>query len=394
MDDRDNWTEQNFFLQNAVIPQPNKIEVQKKTSQILLIDSRDRNYTEYPEPSSYSIDLPDDYRDVISLELLNYDIPTQQYTIRKSNSTLHYGITDPHIEEKDGKIKIDYHKKNFYEIEIENGYYDDLDHTVLEGDLQSSLSNLGISNFEVIYNAKTKKFTFKTDFSDSSNSDNVLFFQLFFEGSNNLYMRNSLGPILGFNKKDPDSLLNGYIRTTPGEPRLLDGYQTSFVEKLVEGDWLYIKGIYDNQKYRTRVVRILSDTRIEVDRDLNVAISLCWVGRIEAPWVSNLNPDPYIILKLKGIDTIASTNNNVNRCFMYIPTRKYNFAIRDNLTSIKYFNPIVGRLSKLQITFLNYDGSLYDFNGLNHVLVFQVNRFKQNINYVDTPINESYRYEN
>jgi hypothetical protein len=37
----------------------------------------------------------------------------------------------------------------------------------------------------------------------------------------------------------------------------------------------------------------------------------------------------------------------------------------------------------MEITFLNPDGSLYDFQGSEHVLVFAIQSYKQNISYSD-----------
>lgn len=383
-------TADDFFLQNAIIPQPPRNDVIRRTSQILLIDSRDRDSTEYPEPNAYVIELPDEYRDVVSLELLNYDVPTQQYTIRAGiNDRLHFGVVRPTITVTDNEISIDYHKSNFLSVTIPAGYYEEFAEDVLGQCIQDRLNALSLSQFQVLYNRALNKYTFTTDFSNPLDENDALFFQMFFLGTDDFYLRQSVGPILGFGKKDPQTLLSGVVATDPNDATLLCGTATDFQANLLINDWLYLVNIYDDsQRYRAQVLSILSPNRLQLDRplpNLEGTRSLCWRGRIEAPWVRNINPDPYIILKLRGINTIASTNNIVNRCFTYIATRKHNFEIRENMTSIKFFNPIMARMSRLQIEFLNYDGSKYDFNGLNHVLVFRLERFSQNINFVQGP---------
>jgi hypothetical protein len=376
-----------FFAHNAIIPQPSLQDVRKQTTVTLLIDSRDRDFVTYPDANSYVVSLPDEYTDVISLELLNYDVPTQQYTIRDTNRQLHYGVAHPTLtleEDGTGNVRIDYDKAGYLTIDIDQGYYEEFAEDDLGQNIEEKLNLMGASSYRVTYDRKLNKFTISTDFSDRFDADGVAFFQLFFEGQSSCYMKRSVGPILGFDKKDPDTLLEGYIEMSTDDPRILVGTRTSFTSRLVEGDWLYILDLEDNtRRYRAQVINVVSNTQVLMDRPLTIRRSLCWVGRIVAPWVRNINPDPYIIMKINGIDTIASTNNNVNRCFTYIPTRKHNFEIRDNLTSIKYFNPIMWRLDRLHLRFLNYDGSLYDFNGLDHVLIFRVVRFKQNINYVE-----------
>lgn len=51
-------------------------------SHIVVVDSRDRNRSSYPTPQRYSVDLPEDVYDVVSMRLVNADIPFSAYAVR------------------------------------------------------------------------------------------------------------------------------------------------------------------------------------------------------------------------------------------------------------------------------------------------------------------------
>ena len=44
---------------------------------------------------------------------------------------------------------------------------------------------------------------------------------------------------------------------------------------------------------------------------------------------------------------------------------------------IKYYNPPLGKLLWLDVQFLNYDGTLFDFRGQENMLMFTVNMLNQ-----------------
>jgi len=44
---------------------------------------------------------------------------------------------------------------------------------------------------------------------------------------------------------------------------------------------------------------------------------------------------------------------------------------------IKFFNPPLGKLFWLDIEFLNYDGSLFNFRGQENMLMFQISQLNQ-----------------
>jgi len=399
-----------FYEKQAVIPQPDIELIEKKKQATLLIDSRNRNREEYPNANQYTIELPKEYRDVVGIELIHYDVPTFQYLIgKRRNNRLHYTIAHPRLfYDEEQQLIIDYSKESAQFIEFPEGYYTNQFNiqdfcTVF----QSLLNTHARANYSVHYSERKNRLIITTDFSDSSSSSSssngISFFQLFFKQDASSYLPQSLGNMIGFPPMDQDVLIQGYAsyHTTAEEEYQLRGHHTRFVEQIQENDWLYIVDLSDPDVQpppiaRCQVLCVVSNTLLTLHTPLQTSSSastssnddsamnklLLWVGRIESTYMCNFNPDPYLLLHIKNMEAIDSTNTVANQSFMYLITKKFNFENKDLLIPVKYFKPILPRLDRLEIAFYNVDGSLYDFQGYDHVLVFVVNQLVQSLNYV------------
>ena len=94
-------------------------------------------------------------------------------------------------------------------------------------------------------------------------------------------------------------------------------------------------------------------------------------------------PD-YIILDIPEFHLIKSDNNIINNSFAIIPLNKSCKTIIDsdtNMREIKNFNPPLARLSSINIRFLRNNGSEYNFNGREHMLMFNIYSFNQPTKY-------------
>ena len=104
------------------------------------------------------------------------------------------------------------------------------------------------------------------------------------------------------------------------------------------------------------------------------------VGKKETilpPNIINLNTNNYIILSISELSKIHSNRDCLQGAYSIIPFEYYldkqiNASTSSNMNDVKYFNPPIPRFRKLTIKFLNRDGSLYDFNGVDHILDFRV----------------------
>ena len=92
--------------------------------------------------------------------------------------------------------------------------------------------------------------------------------------------------------------------------------------------------------------------------------------------------DYYIAMYINNASTLQSYTQSVDRAFFLVPGKRPFYEIKQYLP-YKKFSPTKGSLDKLDITFRNADNTLYDFKGRNHVLIFKVVHFRQNISYGD-----------
>lgn len=157
-----------IYKQHALIP-PSQADRHIATKHTrIVIDSKDRNTTYYPEPNCYEIKLDDDIEDVTSVQLLNIDLPLPNYLINKYFNTFQIIISPQ------GAI----------DVVLDNGNYSAIE---LAQHITTKLNMIpGISQtFEVLYDNKKDNYIF------SSSSG----FALSFEEPN------SLDRLLGFKSK-------------------------------------------------------------------------------------------------------------------------------------------------------------------------------------------------
>lgn len=80
-----------LFAEHALIPPPKTESKDISTRQHrVVIDSRDRDMIKYPDPSNYVIDIQHDIRDVLSVQLVAYDIPFNNINVTEDNNLFEY----------------------------------------------------------------------------------------------------------------------------------------------------------------------------------------------------------------------------------------------------------------------------------------------------------------
>ena len=261
----------------------------------LLIDSRDRNQIDYPDPNNYQIDLTEEYREILSVSLISSNVPKSQYLINTSNNVLNF---------------IDSNSTT-YEIKIPIGNY-----TIgeLTTQIQNSMNASGTTDTYVVsFDSKTNKVTISTTGN----------FQLLFNGGTekyndserNIYKENSIGKLIGFTITD------------------LSGSNT-----------------YTSQNQY------------------------------------NLNGPTYILLHINELNNLDGIQNSIKNAYAKIPLdtnqNEYKFFKESNdYNVITEFSPPLARLSQLNIRFLNYDNTLYDFGGLEHTFLLKIRRLNQSQGY-------------
>ena len=139
--------------QDCLINEPNQ---NKEIIDIYLtIDSRDRNY-DIHQSNDYKISLPQQYNNIISIELLSAEIPNTQYMINTYNNILHF-------QELNSQVS----NNTFYEAIIPIGNYNS---STLSSAIQNALNTYGSSSYIVTndsYKLETSPYL-------SSNNDIII----------------------------------------------------------------------------------------------------------------------------------------------------------------------------------------------------------------------------
>lgn len=191
--------------------------------QVFTVDSRDRDDTAYPNPSSYRIRLPE-FKNVISIELVAAEVPVTGYVVNTSNNILHF-------QEDDGLTLQAI-------IPVGNYTADEL------GDAIEVAMN-GLTGYGVVYVVSnitaTNKFTI-TATAGPSPVFNLIFFggTVPFSSSNepnptekSIYESGSIGEVIGFDKVD----LSGSLAYT-GQYRYNLGGESNLYLHIKEADLL------------------------------------------------------------------------------------------------------------------------------------------------------------
>ena len=98
----------------------------------------------------------------------------------------------------------------------------------------------------------------------------------------------------------------------------------------------------------------------------------------------------YLILYIEELERLRSKETSVMDSFAILPLNdEPNSLINVDACKyptskeIKYFTPPLGKLDRLTIKFLTYDGYEYDFNGLEHYLDLRINMLNQQGKYLN-----------
>ena len=142
-----------------------------------------------------------------------------------------------------------------------------------------------------------------------------------------------------------------------------------------------------NLKYSCRIYKILNDKSIEIESiDNSNPIALFGnifnnINILYSQNIYNIENKPYVILKISEAKLLTSLSSSSHNAYTLIPLSDKNTIINKGTLPehgiIKYFNPPLGKLFWLDISFLNYDGSLFDFRGQENMLMFSVSQLNQ-----------------
>lgn len=327
-----------------------------RIQQTLCIDSRDRNTKNYPNSNNYRLNLEKVYKDVISIELTKAIIPQTGYIINHHNNKIH-------IQETNNITVI---------ISIPVGNYTITTFTTaLQNAINSAVTagNLA-STYTISVNTTNNKIKLS---SDLSGGDGI--FKLIFADNSNKYPSGSMGYQIGFNQKN---YLFAQGTVIADGTTILTGTNTNFSDILVAGDVVRIDG--DASVYTISTVD--SNTQLTMTGAVTTTSGVSKnmiLGAHVAPNFYNLTGDSYVLLHIDELERHDGVKNSIQNAFTTIPfpsqVGSVEYILNDKLGNskdIRYFNPPFGKMDRLTISFRDYNNNLYDFNGRDHYLEFEV----------------------
>jgi len=433
----------------------------------LIIDSRDRNTTKYPNVAEYTIDLPTTYKCIHSIELINAYVRGSSYNIIENyNDTLYITESTPVTSDEsvypsthpiypDGvyttsgrKLKA-YDRSSFIKVIIPPGVYTEIrdgyssykanggvinaqTHSTLEAatsdpDADESNENIDIpinslarkiamelsnaadgetnltdNDYTVKYDSLTEKYTI-TSFSDT------VFHMLFFDNEKpHGNYRTEVESNYSFPLYNQTSKLTNYFKTEKERTDYILDKGHNFTKTLgggsVDRSDTTVTSTFRNSLGNTIFVGpptrkevFYGDMERQYPKKATIAGTVYGgsIGKVlgfknynladaksyTAPLCANFKPEPYVILKIPQLKRYQSLNKNAHKTFAIIPldmNDRYDFSLDRNIKA--YFQPLP-KLSQLSLRFTRQDGTLYDFNGRDHTLVFKIITSRQSDKY-------------
>ena len=373
-----------------IIKPPDRNKTHGTMTRHLVIDSRDRDYLLYPNSNQYRIEVPQEWKDITSLELSLAQIPNTFYNITNSNNTFY--ISDS--------------PNNILSVNIPEGQYNNL---LLIDTLNGKYGDLFI-NFESKLNFTRNPINLKLRIQSNRATNQEFIYNLNYllNDTCSPCKLNSIDKTIGFiNKQFESTMIDlSYINVLFGDitnitstsdqdyslyklvaQKNYNGIEVDFTSIFFINDYFILEDRITSEKYYCQIYEIKNDYTI-VFEEMNNRNPTTISGNIfnnmsilYSPYVFQVENKPYVILNVKGANILNSIGA-ANNCYTVIPLLNLeNTIVNSNSipvhSVIKYFNPPQGKLLWLDIEFLNYDGTLFDFRGQENMLVFIVSMLNQ-----------------
>jgi len=383
-----------------IIKPPDRNKTHGSISKHIIVDSRDRNYTLYPNSNKYRIDLPEELRDITSIELTLAQIPNTYYNISENNNVFYISESPNNIV----AINIpegQYNNNSL--IESLNGKYGDLFYEL-------------ISKFNFSRNPINLKLRIQSN--RASGQEFIYNLNYLINDTCSPCKLNSIDKTIGFiNKQYQSEMVDlSYINVAGGgitvyggtsdqdytlyklvATQNYGGIEVDFTKTFYVNDYFILKDPSTNIEYSCQVYEIKNDFTIVFETlDNKNPVSLSGnifnnISILYSPNVFQIENKPYVVLKLKEAKLLESIGES-HGAFALIPLLNLESTIINQATIpvhsvIKYFGTPIGKLQWMDIEFSNYDGSLFNFRGQENMMTFTISCLNQPgkyNNYIDS----------
>jgi hypothetical protein len=384
-----------------IIKPPDRNKTHGNISRHLIIDSRDRDYLKYPNSNKYRVEVPQEWKDIVSLELTLAQIPNTYYNVSADNNGFYIS------ESPDNVLGIDIPDGQYTNetlIDALNGKYGDLfinfqsklnfarNPVNLKLRIQSNRSN----NQEFIYNLNYLLNDTCAPCQLHSIDKTLGFINRQYQSTmiDLSYIYVNSGGITNYNNTTSDQDYTLYKLVANSNQ---NGIQVDFTSIFYVNDYFLLFNPTTKQTFSCQVYEIKNDTTIvfeELDGNNPTVLSgyiFKNMSVLYSPFIYQIENKPYVILKIKDASNLNSIGA-ANNAFTVIPLLTLENTIVNQGTIpvhsvIKYFNPPLGKLLWMDIEFLNFNGSLFDFRGQENMLMFTVTLLNQPgkyNNYIDS----------
>ena len=373
-----------------IIKPPDKNKTQGSTTRHLVIDSRDRDYLLYPNSNKYRVEVPQEWKDIVSLELTLAQIPNTFYNISLQNNMFYL------VEREQAFIPITIPEgqyNNISLIDALNGKYGDL---FVDTESKYNFSRNPINlclriqsnraiNQEFIYNVN---YIFNNcSPCKLSSIDKTIGFinkEYISEMIDLSYINVSLGNIIALVGETSNQ---DYPLYKLSATQNYNGIYVDFTKIFYVNDYFILEDSVSGTSYKCQIYKIKNDNTIvfeEMDNLIPTGISgyiFKNMSILYSPNIFQIENKPYVILKIRDANLLNSIGAS-NNAYTIIPLLNIENTIVNQSTIpvhsvIKYYNPPLGKLLWLDIEFLNYDSSLFNFRGQENMLMFNVSMLNQ-----------------
>ena len=370
--------EVNTIYSDVLIKPPDRNKTHGSTSRHLIIDSRDRDYLKYPSSNKYRVEIPQEWKDIVSLELTLAQIPNTFYNINVLNNIFY--ISDI--------------PNNILSVQIPEGQY--TNKTLIDS-LNGKYGDLFI-NFESKLNFTRNPINLKLRIESNRATDQEFIYNLNYLLNDTCTpcKLDSIDKTIGFVNQQYESTMVDLsnINVSPGNITSLgtssdqdyalyklvanksyNGIEVDFTSIFYVNDYFILTDPVSKNKFSCQVYEIMNDTTTISGTIFN-NISILY-----SPNIFQIENKPYVILKIKDAQ-ILNAIGTANNAYTVIPLLNLESTIINQATIpvnsvIKYYNPPLGKMLWIDVEFLNYDGSLFDFRGQENMLMFTVTMLNQ-----------------
>lgn len=297
-------------------------DLEKIDTDIIFVDSRFRNWDRY-DNNDYTIALNQTFKYVHSIKLIGGYVPRSGYVIQKTNNCIYYQ------ENND---------------ELITGYIPPGNYTI-----KKLLRTIG----EIMTNQSTNHYIYNCSLDQQTQHVTITCnhnFNLIFTDGDEITDESGFMETRNFNpltgKEETSTVVTGERRQ-------------KYISNSI-GKNLGFKPI--NLTHRRQYTGQIA---YDLDSPKYLVLYLNSENDSDFKKINSIGPDgSFAIIPMTRTATFdCYSNKSKNKCDSLIDDEHF----------IKHFNPPIN-LSRLKIQFRTPDGSLYDFNGIDHYLIFEIRR--------------------